>query len=161
MNIRCNAGMTSTNLQGWRGDFPKPVWYNPKGVVNIMSLFVVKKYYRIQYDNYKEQDALRVTKLDGSIMVFTPTAKGLYALRTGSTGWTHVNTVMRHLPASKVQNILMFPATCTFTKIANMQLIANLPIGHANIAVAERNFGPNLRSLKGKTVKRASVPVEG
>jgi hypothetical protein len=93
MNIRCNAGMTSTNLQGWRGDFPKPVWYNPKGVVNIMSLFVVKKYYRIQYDNYKEQDALRVTKLDGSIMVFTPTAKGLYALRTGSTGWTHVNTV--------------------------------------------------------------------
>jgi hypothetical protein len=45
LRIRCNAGFTTTNQQGWLGDFPEPVWYNPNGVANIMSLFVVKKYY--------------------------------------------------------------------------------------------------------------------
>ena len=47
MRIRCNAGFTTTNQQGWLGNFPEPVWYNPNGVANIMSLFVVKKYYRV------------------------------------------------------------------------------------------------------------------
>jgi hypothetical protein len=80
------------NLKGWMGDFPEPVWYNPKGVANIMSLFVVKKYYRVQYDSGK-QDAILVTKPNGSTMVFKPTTKGLYALEDASTGWAHINTV--------------------------------------------------------------------
>jgi hypothetical protein len=46
-------------------------------------------------------------------------------------------------------------------KIADSQLIANLPISRANIAAAERIFGPNLGALKGKTTKRVSIPVEG
>jgi hypothetical protein len=92
MRIQCNAGFTTTNQQGWLRDFPKPVWYNPNGVANIMSLFVVKKYYRVQYDSYK-QDALRITKPNGSVMIFEPTAKGLYALVNHSTGWAHMNTV--------------------------------------------------------------------
>ena len=55
----------------------------------------------------------------------------------------------------------MFPALRAFTKIADSQLIANLPISGADIAAAEHIFGPNLGALKGKTTKRASVPVEG
>jgi hypothetical protein len=41
------------------------------------------------------------------------------------------------------------------------KLIANCPIGRTNIATAEQIFGPNLGALKGKTAKRASVPVHG
>jgi hypothetical protein len=37
------------------------VWYNPKGVANILSLYVVKKHYRVHYDSAR-QDALIVTK---------------------------------------------------------------------------------------------------
>jgi hypothetical protein len=45
MRIQCNAGVTTTNLKGWLGDFPEPVWYNLGGVANILSLvFIVKKY---------------------------------------------------------------------------------------------------------------------
>jgi hypothetical protein len=47
MQVRCNAGVTSTNLMGWLGDYPEPVWYNPKGVANILLLFRIKIYYRI------------------------------------------------------------------------------------------------------------------
>lgn len=122
------------------GDFPEPVWYNPKGVANIMSLFVVKKYYRVQYDNGK-QDAILVTKLNGSTMVFKPTTKGLYALKDASTRWAHINTVNDHrqeytireyhnaVLARKIQNILMYPGVRAYAKIANSQLIANCPIG--------------------------------
>ena len=31
MYIRCTAGVATTNLQGWLGDFPEPVWYIPQG----------------------------------------------------------------------------------------------------------------------------------
>jgi hypothetical protein len=37
MSVRCNAGVRKTNQQGRLGDFPEPVWYNPKGVANILS----------------------------------------------------------------------------------------------------------------------------
>jgi hypothetical protein len=76
MRIQCNAGVTTTNLKGWLGDFPEPVWYNPDGVANIMSLFVIKKYYRVRYDSNR-QDALLVTQPNGDTMVFKPTEKGL------------------------------------------------------------------------------------
>jgi hypothetical protein len=92
LNICCNAGVMRTNLKGWSGDFPEPVWYNPNGVANIMSLFIVKQYHRVQYNSAK-QDALIVTKPDGSNMMFSPTIKGLYALDNDLSGWAHVSTV--------------------------------------------------------------------
>ena len=38
MNIHCNAGYTSTNQMGHMGDYLVPVWYNPEGIANILSL---------------------------------------------------------------------------------------------------------------------------
>jgi hypothetical protein len=172
MHIQCNAGVTCTNLQGWLGDFLEPVWYNPDGVANIMSLFVVKKHYRVRYDSDK-QDALLVTKPTGRTMVFKPTSKGLYALADHATGWVHVNMVADRqreytkqeyrdaVLARKIQNIIMFPGVRAYTKIADSQLIANCPIGHVDIVTAEQIFGPNLGALKGKTTKQSSVPVAG
>jgi hypothetical protein len=128
------------------------VGYNPNGVANIMSLFVVKKYYRVQYNSHK-QDALHVTKPDGSVMIFEPTAKGLYALVNHSTGWVHVNTVADHRCKY---------TKCEYRDAVLAQRVQNIiPISRTDIAATERIFGPNLGALKGKTTKRASVPVEG
>jgi hypothetical protein len=77
-----------------------------------------------------------VVKPDGSDMVFTPTAKGLYALDNHLAGWVHVNTVAKckseytkheyhdAVLARKIQNILMFPRVQAYTKIADSKLIA-------------------------------------
>ena len=153
MHICCTARVT-TNLQGWLGDFPKPVWYIPQGVANILLFFLVQKYYWIQCNTSKYNTFL-VTKPTGTRITFEPTGKGLYTLTTPSSGlaffgvstkgdhstdWVHINTVNDHkckytkcecdaVLAWKIQNIIMFLGVQGFTKIMDSQLIANLPIG--------------------------------
>jgi hypothetical protein len=187
MRIKCTAGVASTNLQGWLGDFPEPVWYIPQGVANILSFFIVQRYYRIQCDTHKS-NTLLVTKSDGTGLTFSPIGNGLYGLTDPSHGMeffgvspkrnqltqhAYVNTVEDRkreytkreyrdaVLARRIQNIIMFPGVRAYTKIADSQLIANLPIGWGDIAATERIFGPNLGALKGKTPKHRSVPVTG
>ena len=45
--VRCNAGRIKLTQQGSFGNYPHPVWYNPKGVANILSLANVTKQYRV------------------------------------------------------------------------------------------------------------------
>jgi hypothetical protein len=42
MNIRCNAGVTRTNMVGELNGYGT-VWYNPKGIAKILSLSQVEK----------------------------------------------------------------------------------------------------------------------
>jgi len=46
MDIHCNAGITSTNMVGDLKGFGE-VWYNPKGITNILSMTVVEKHFRV------------------------------------------------------------------------------------------------------------------
>jgi hypothetical protein len=124
--------------------FPEPVWFNPKGVANILSLFIVMKYYHVQLDS-KKDNATTVTNPNGKVSRFAPTGKGLYAYsgtsQDQSSAWALINTVedqkqeyMKRkyhdvLLAWKVQNIIMFPGVHQFTKIADSKLIPNFPIG--------------------------------
>lgn len=84
MRVFCNAGVTTTNLMGWLGDYPNPVWYNPNGVANILSLFLVQRYYWVQYDNEIE-DAFHVTMKDAWYNYL------VQAIREGTVHlrWTH------------------------------------------------------------------------
>ena len=48
MNIRCSAGVTHTNMVGELHGYGT-VWYNPKGIANILSLSQVEKKHRVTY----------------------------------------------------------------------------------------------------------------
>jgi hypothetical protein len=49
--VRCNAGRIQLTHQGFLGDYPYLVWYNPHGVANILSLENVSSKYQVkQYD---------------------------------------------------------------------------------------------------------------
>jgi hypothetical protein len=63
--------------------------------------------------------------------------------------------------ARKVQNIIMFPRVCKYTKIVDSKLITNCPVEWADILAAERIFGTNLRALKGKIMHQLGIPVLG
>jgi hypothetical protein len=177
VRVRCNAGTTHTNLQGYLGDFPEPVWYNPGGIVNILSLKVVAKYYNVEYIS-RTEDAFIVTGPNGVRVKFELTAKGLYAcsVRPGgsaSDAWAFINLVhdikgeymileYRDVAlARKVQNIMMFPNAHAYSRIVDSNQLANCPVKHSDIVAAERIFGPNLGGLKGKTVYHARTPVTG
>jgi hypothetical protein len=177
VRVRCNAGTTYTNLQGYLGDFPEPVWYSPGGIVNILSLKVVAKYYDVEYVS-RTEDAFIVTGPNGVKVKFEPTAKGLYAcsVRQGgsdSDAWAFINLVddikgeytkreyRDAALARKVQNIMMFPNARAYSRIVDSNQLANCPVKRSNITAAERIFGPNLSGLKGKTVYRNGPPVTG
>ena len=54
LHIRCNAGVVSTNLMGYLGSYPEPVWFNPAGIANILSQNNVAKYYRLTMDSERD-----------------------------------------------------------------------------------------------------------
>ena len=62
--------------------------------------------------------------------------------------------------ARKIQAIIERPSTKTFLSIVDKKLLANCPVTWDDIIAAERIFGPDVGSLKGKTVRKASSPVE-
>jgi hypothetical protein len=77
------------------GCFPEPVWRDPDGMANIISLNSMKKYYKVKYDNTKE-DAIIVMGHEGTVYHFEPHGKGLYTykhLRNHCTNWAFVITV--------------------------------------------------------------------
>ena len=49
--VKCNAGMVYVDQKGYFGSFPEPVWFNPKGIANILSKYLLAQHYHVWYDN--------------------------------------------------------------------------------------------------------------
>jgi hypothetical protein len=65
MNILCNAGVTRTSMVGDLPGYDGKVWYNPKGIADILSLSDLEKHHRVTYDSTAEKSFI-VHKQDGS-----------------------------------------------------------------------------------------------
>ncbi|KAI2491389.1 Reverse transcriptase (RNA-dependent DNA polymerase) [Fragilaria crotonensis] len=173
MDIHCNAGITSTKLIGELQGYGT-VWYNPKGIANILSLSRVKERgYRVTFDS-SDGNAFHLHKSDGGVRIFTQSDKGLYYLDTqeDTTGVSLVNTVADKATkyserdyskaklARSIQKIIGRPSTRTFISIVEKNQLPNCPVTRDDIIAAERIFGPDLGSLKGKTVHKRPDPVK-
>ena len=170
MDIHCNAGVTRTNMVG---DLPGygTVWYHPNGIANILSLSRVKeKGYRVTYDSTNGNELI-VHKSDGSSRIFKESERGLYFMETSASAQAIalINTVgenrssytnheySRAILARKIQRMIGRPRTRIFMKIVDNNLLTNCPINRSNIAAAENIFGPDVGSLKRKTVHWAAT----
>ena len=49
LRVHCNAGLTHTNKIGYLPGYSDPLWYNPKGIANILSLGLVQKNHSVTY----------------------------------------------------------------------------------------------------------------
>ena len=179
MDIHCNAGVTSTNMVGDLKGFGE-VWYNPKGIANILSMAVVEKSFRVTYDSGNDM-GFTVEKKDGSCRTFRRSRRGLFYLDTAEkkdekgTGKNvaFVNTVeqnklnytkrdySRAEAARKLQNVIGRPGLRHFVDIVDGDhpAIDNCPIIREDIDAAEDIFGTNLGSLKGKQTRRKTKHV--
>jgi hypothetical protein len=115
-----------------------------------------------------------VSKPDGSSQVFHKSERGLYFLdtRANVTGTVMINTVAdnkngytnraytRAVLARNIQKMVGRPTTKEFIKIVEMNLLPNCPVTREDILIAEKIFGPDIGSLKGKTVRRDTDHVE-
>ena len=174
LDIHCNAGVASTNLVGELPGYGT-VWYHPKGIANILSLSRLKARagFRVTYDS-KNGNEFVVEKPDGTTRTFKQSERGLYFMDTSATGRgvALINTVAdnkssytnrdysRAVLARQLQKIIGRPSYRTFLKIVKNNLLPNCPVTREDIIAAEKIFGPDVGSLKGKTVRRSTDHVD-
>jgi hypothetical protein len=92
MNIRCNIGVTCTNMVSELNGYGT-VWYNPKEIANILSLSQVEKKHRVTYDSAASK-AFVVHKSDGSERRFEQAKSGLFYIDAEqNSGTVLVSTV--------------------------------------------------------------------
>ena len=75
--IRCNAGVTMLDQMGYLRDYRRPVWYNPDGSANIMSMFNISQQYHLSMNPW-EANAILMHHQNGDVTEFTPSEHGLY-----------------------------------------------------------------------------------
>lgn len=178
MNVKCNAGVTRTNMVG---DLPGygAVWCNPDGIANMLSLSQVEKKYRITYDSSNSKQFI-VHKGNGVERKFKQSENGLFYLDAREAnedvmvdmpGTVLVNTVEDNKTkytnaeykqaelARKLQNIIGRPSARDHLNIVKGNLLKNCPFVREDVMAAEDLFGPNLGSLKGKTVRQSGDQV--
>ena len=184
LEIHCNAGgVTSTNLIDELRGYGT-VWFNPTGIANILSLAkaTTDHGYHVTFDRTEGNHAFHLHKADGTMRVLKQSPKGPYYIDTKEScnnirdkqyDVNLVNTVadnrikysqrgdyLRTQLARKVQKIIGRPSAKTFLSIMDKHLLSNCPVTRDNIIAAERIFGPDVGSLKGKAVRKASPPVK-
>ena len=99
MHIQCTTRVATTNLQGCLGDFPEPVWYIPQRVTNILSFYIVQKYYQIHCNTQKHSTFFVMKPADVTGIIFHPTGKDLYALANLLDGLAFFGVRGVHTPA--------------------------------------------------------------
>ena len=177
MRIQCNAGTRATNLVG---DLPGygPIWFDSRAIANVLSLKLVKERYHVEYNSSKKEGFV-VTKPNGEQFKFIQSPSGLHYLDTTNQDpnkYVHttlvVNTVaeskknytnndyLRTLRARELQITVGRPSTATFVDLLKRNIVANSPVTPANVEAAEHIFGPDIGSLKGKTMRRNPLIVD-
>jgi hypothetical protein len=152
------------------------VWYSPKAIANILSLYDVSRRCRVEFDS-KEGNRFIVTKQDGKENVFRVSANGLYyydtqAARNNEHAAVLVTTVNENKTrytkaevdqadiARALQQKLGHVSTADFVHIVNNNLLPNCPVTKRDIMAAEDIYGKDLGILKGKTVRRGPPRVD-
>jgi hypothetical protein len=167
--ISCNAGVVVTDQIGDLPGYPAPVWFHPNGMANILSLYRVGQHCRVQYDSEGYGGAFRVMKPDGGCREFKASVSGLHYCDTQEFGTVLINTVdnkkskytarayKQAMLARRIQDMIGRPWTRNYTNIVDGGMIRNCPLVRADVSAAEDILGPNLGSLKGKTVRQKNM----
>ena len=173
MTIRCNAGTKRTNKIGTLPGYGD-VWYDEHGIANILSLSNVTTKHRVTYDS-QNNDGFVVHKAKGQNQYFKQHKSGLFFLDTRAQN-EHSNVFMTTVDDNKskftkrdikmaelarsIQDKIGRPSLRAYINIIKNNLLPNIPISINDVLNAERIFGPNLGSIKGKTVRSKPSPVK-
>ena len=162
------------------------VYFYEKGLANIISLAKLRTKYRITFDS-TNGNAFIVHNVNGKQMRFNQSPEGLYYHDTATSGIflsfsqfveephsnevTLIDTVAeneegftkhqvnRAKIARDAYKLLGFPSLRDFKSMVCDNLIKICPISEQDVTNALKIYGPDIASLKGKTVRRAAPVV--
>jgi hypothetical protein len=77
ITVHCNAGSTTTNLEGDLGSMT--VRHNPHSIANVLSLHSIKQKHRVTYDSW-DRDGVFQVHTSGGVVEFKPSPRGLHYL---------------------------------------------------------------------------------
>ena len=150
------------------------VWYNPEALANILSFAIIADHYPVTY--VQSKNIFTVTLPNGNIMPFIRSPRGLYYhdVRWDTQkckDFVFVNTVADNMrvfsprqiaAAERARDLYIMmarPSPSNFKYMLQHQLIKNTPVTYNDALRAETIFGPDLGSLKGKSVRSTPAPI--
>ena len=180
LRVRCNTGVTNTKKIGDLPGYSDPVWYNPKGIANTLSLSLVQKNHLV---TYKIQDGNEFVIHSPKWPTFKMTEAGLFyhnmrhllkkkdahimandsnsqipQVKDKNKGYTNRN-IKQADRARQFQNITG-QSIKQILHAVNNKILQNLPILQEDVRMAEDIYGPSIPQLKGKKVRRNIQHVE-
>ena len=138
MNVHCNAGVTRTKMVG---DLPGygTVWYDTRGIANILSFAKVCRKHRVTYDNTKNEFVVHKANVTHH---FRPSPDGLYYLDTAEArskqSALFLTTVEDNKDkytkrqvrqaemARKISNITGLTSRATMDRVVSKKILTNL-----------------------------------
>jgi hypothetical protein len=141
------------------------VWYDETAIANIFGLSDLKRKHRITFDSEKE-DAF-IDHTDKGNMNFKCNPEGLYTFEVSDKYLqkeSHlINTVKENRvgytqrqfeqakKAQELYHIVGTPIIETFKTLLKMNAVRNCPVTAEDVNIAEKIFGTNMPSLRGKS----------
>ena len=171
LRLVTNAGTLMTNQMATVPGFHKPVWFHKDAVTNILALHHVTEKHRVTYDS--ALDTAFFVHYDYGIVKYDKTPNGLHAYEPtrpkqdiGMLNSVDENKLFytdRQIAQAKRARDLYInlgtPSIKDFKTALTANFIANCPVTSEEVDLAEKIFGPDTGSLKGKTTRTKPAPV--
>ena len=179
LRVYSNGGHVDYKFGATLRIMPFRVYYNKKGIANILSLSAVASEFRVTMDT-DAATSIMVHINDNEVLEFKQCGSGLYYFDTDQdeakrsvtnvsqevTNYSLLSTVKSNKSyftrkeiegadkARLLQAKLGWPSTADLKRYINNNLIINCPITSDDIARADAIYGPQIPLLKGKTVRQ-------
>ena len=170
--IQSHAGQRTLQLRGLLPGYGI-VWHDPEGPANIISLNNAHTRFHIKYDSDRGNSFALHDRATGRLKhKFNPSPEGLFYLDTSTLQSSFVTTVSENedsyspeeIRRAKLARSLLAkigrPSTKDYLHILRHNLLPNANITTDDVYRAEKIYGPDLGTLKGKTTRRKSPFVD-
>ena len=170
MHVNTNGGELIVEYIADFSGYPKPVWFHPKAITNIISYANLADNYRMLYDN-RTEDAFLLFKQNGDILKLTRSPNGIYyhdlqnrqimllnQVSENELGYTQQELEKARL-ARKLYGMIGYPSIKDYKVAIKNNLIHNCPVQLKDVTIAEKIYGKDIAALKGKTTRTQPLPV--